>query len=828
MLRRISLRLLVLALALLMPLASAAPAFAQDGSPVAVEQDGNVDSAAEPELPTPTETPEDDDLPEESGNTPQNLNSESLIFPVPDIYLTFYRVTTGGNTTAVDGTIGEVEPLPAGYRDDNARVLFIDTTATYELNILLCVIFGPEQFANPNEVDLLRLDPSGWVVITAAPNANTACGYTSELGTFAVAETGENPTAVSTLSPTPLPTATETPTNTPSDTPVPSSTTSPTATPSSTLEPTETPTATSTPSATPSDTPEPTFTPTSTPTQTATDTATSTPAPSETSTSTPTETPTPSPTATETPTASATGTATATQTSTMTETASATPTSTPAQTHFALPNVYLTFSTAVSGTTSGEILDGSSLPAIPPAYLSGKAWFFEVETTAVFVDRIKLCVIFDVTQFTNPPALLQREGSSWTPLDEQGIENGAFCGYTPALGDFALVERAPATVTPTPTATSTSSPTFTPSPTPTSTATYTPSLTASPTATPTQTLTSTASATATGTSTSTSTPTPTPTASPSSTATVTSSATASLTSTPSSTSTATSSSTATLTPSSTPTATPTPTATLGPGSYPNGTTLRATTTRVNLRTGPSTSTSSLGVVSSGATVIVTGPSIAAGGRFWVPGDVPSLGSGWIAGEYLVAIPTPTPTRTPGAATPTRTPDAASPTTTSTRPAGGFIAGDSVRTTTAVNLRSAPGTSSTVLAVLPNRAYGTVTGTPISSGGRLFYPAHFDGHGSGYVASSYMVRVTTTPTPTRTVSPTATVAGNPSRWTTDDVNFRSGPGTGYRVIALISEGTRVSVIGTPRRSGGYDWYPIAINGIGNGWIAGAFLSPVPPL
>ena len=200
----------------------------------------------------------------------------------------------------------------------------------------------------------------------------------------------------------------------------------------------------------------------------------------------------------------------------------------------------------------------------------------------------------------------------------------------------------------------------------------------------------------------------------------------------------------------------------------------------------------------------------------------------MAGNYLIAISTATPTRTPAPATATQTPGGAIPSRTPTRPAGGFIAGDTVRTTTRVNLRSGPTTASTVLAVMPTNAYGTITGSPVSSGGNTFYPVRFDGDALGYITSTYLQRVTTTPEPTRTLTPSPTVAGNPSRWTTDNVNMRSGPGTGYRVIATIPENTRIAVTGVPKRSGGYDWYPVAINGTGNGWIAGKFLSTTPPL
>jgi uncharacterized protein YraI len=127
-------------------------------------------------------------------------------------------------------------------------------------------------------------------------------------------------------------------------------------------------------------------------------------------------------------------------------------------------------------------------------------------------------------------------------------------------------------------------------------------------------------------------------------------------------------------------------------------------------------------------------------------------------------------------------------------------------------------------VLPTNVSGTITGSPVSSDGYTFYPVQFGGYPAGYVASAYLRLAAATSIPT----PSPTVAGNPSRWTTDAVNFRTGPGTGYDVIVTLEPGTLVVVMGVPQHSGGYDWYPVAINGVGNGWIAGSFLSITPPL
>ena len=110
---------------------------------------------------------------------------------------------------------------------------------------------------------------------------------------------------------------------------------------------------------------------------------------------------------------------------------------------------------------------------------------------------------------------------------------------------------------------------------------------------------------------------------------------------------------------------------------------------------------------------------------------------------------------------------------------------------------------------------------------MFYPVLFEGHPAGFVAGKYLRRIAELPTAAPTFSPSPTIAA-PIRFTTATVNMRSGPGTGYRVIATLPEDTRVSLIGAPKRSGKYDWYPVAVYGSGSGWVAGKFLSVSGPI
>ena len=117
----------------------------------------------------------------------------------------------------------------------------------------------------------------------------------------------------------------------------------------------------------------------------------------------------------------------------------------------------------------------------------------------------------------------------------------------------------------------------------------------------------------------------------------------------------------TITPSNTPTrtatvATFTPTRTSTPisGGFQLGEEIQVTT-NLNLRSGPGSGNSSLGVMPSGTTGTVTGAPQLVGTVLWYPVDMVGYGEGWVSGTYLTnvitasleatdtAIPTDSPT-----------------------------------------------------------------------------------------------------------------------------------------------------------------------------------------
>ncbi|MGD9712708.1 MAG: SH3 domain-containing protein, partial [Thermomicrobiales bacterium] len=196
------------------------------------------------------------------------------------------------------------------------------------------------------------------------------------------------------------------------------------------------------------------------------------------------------------------------------------------------------------------------------------------------------------------------------------------------------------------------------------------------------------------------------------------------------------------------------------------------------------------------------------------------------------------------ATATRTPTF---TRTPTTGAGSWSPGMMVRTSVGVNLRSGAGTNFTSLGIVPGGTRGSITGTPVTSGRYTWYPVAMEGFPAGWIAGDFLrsLDITETPssvssatatrTPTRTPTPTHTPTRTPTTSasnpfapgmmivTTANVNLRSGAGTNFTSRGIVANGTRGAIAtGTPVTSGGYTWYPVAMEGYGQGWIAGSFL------
>jgi uncharacterized protein YgiM (DUF1202 family) len=127
----------------------------------------------------------------------------------------------------------------------------------------------------------------------------------------------------------------------------------------------------------------------------------------------------------------------------------------------------------------------------------------------------------------------------------------------------------------------------------------------------------------------------------------------------------------------------------------------------------------------------------------------------------------------------------------------------------LNQRSGAGTSYSVLQVLATGTLVAVVSGPVSAGGYNWFQVTANGT-TGYVVGQYLAEV-------------GFPIGSSVVVNSNNVNIRSGPGTGNPVIDQLSTGATAQVIGGPSAGNGYTWYQIQYQTSLTGWIAGMYLS-----
>jgi peptidoglycan/xylan/chitin deacetylase (PgdA/CDA1 family) len=130
-------------------------------------------------------------------------------------------------------------------------------------------------------------------------------------------------------------------------------------------------------------------------------------------------------------------------------------------------------------------------------------------------------------------------------------------------------------------------------------------------------------------------------------------------------------------------------------------------------------------------------------------------------------------------------------------------GTAMVTTANLNFRTGPGTGYSIIMVIPKGAQVMVDST---SGG--WAHASYSGK-TGYLSLSYL---------TGSLPETG---GAYTRYTTADLNLRSGPGTSYAILAVIPRGTELSIT-----SSSNGWASTAYGGK-SGYVSTAYLSSTPP-
>ena len=201
------------------------------------------------------------------------------------------------------------------------------------------------------------------------------------------------------------------------------------------------------------------------------------------------------------------------------------------------------------------------------------------------------------------------------------------------------------------------------------------------------------------------------------------------------------------------------------------------TTNLRVRSAASTTSSVLGYLTNGASVTITGES----GNFYAINF--NNQTGYVSKEYISKTGSSS-NNTAGNNNSTSTTEAQS--------------GTVVNVTSSLNVRSGPSTSSSIIGHLSNGAKVTVTGT---SGD--FYAIKYNNK-TGYVSKSYVKLGGSSSGGTNTSTSTMNESGTVVN-ITSSLNVRSAPSTSSSIIGHLSNGAKVTVIGT---SG--DFYAIKYN------------------
>lgn len=157
---------------------------------------------------------------------------------------------------------------------------------------------------------------------------------------------------------------------------------------------------------------------------------------------------------------------------------------------------------------------------------------------------------------------------------------------------------------------------------------------------------------------------------------------------------------------------------------------------------------------------------------------------------------------------------------------GFSAGDAVSVDTErLNLRSAPSFSGEVVAVLPFGTLADVVFGPQTADGFDWWELQTD-LGLGWSIGDFLVLEEdgSPSTPTPTPSPGGDFAvGDPAVVDAERLNLRSSPILSGEIVAVMPQGTALTVTQEPVVVNGDVWYAVTSDAYGDGWCIGEFLA-----
>jgi uncharacterized protein YraI len=117
--------------------------------------------------------------------------------------------------------------------------------------------------------------------------------------------------------------------------------------------------------------------------------------------------------------------------------------------------------------------------------------------------------------------------------------------------------------------------------------------------------------------------------------------------------------------------------------------------------------------------------------------------------------------------------------------------------------------------MPTGTVCTVVAGPTQADGYTWYQVQTP-YGTGWAASSYLAKVTTSPPP-----PPGTFVPGDRVQATANVRLRSAASLSGSIVGTLPAGAVGTVLAGPTPADGYSWYRLQ-TAYGTGWAAGAYL------
>ena len=165
---------------------------------------------------------------------------------------------------------------------------------------------------------------------------------------------------------------------------------------------------------------------------------------------------------------------------------------------------------------------------------------------------------------------------------------------------------------------------------------------------------------------------------------------------------------------------------------------------------------------------------------------------------------------------------AAPAARAAEAAPAFLSGDPVATTVDnAELREGPGLTYPLIGLMSLGEPLTVTDGPTSADGLAWYAVQGSTLAGWTPADALAASVGG---PAVTAPPASLAPGTPARVVAGDLNLRAAPGLAVAPVAVLPDGSLVTILSGPTEADGIAWYEVDAGALGVGWCSGEFLAP----